>query len=306
MFVIPEVFCQKKRAVHAPLLLVQEKQRAGYLLWLPMLILVIWVATKKAILRIFHRKLAINAWLFDGGSAICRFVKEHEASGRALDIAYQHEDPSYGDFLSRLWLRVNPIAQSVRNRCYLVEYLLGQEISSGRKSILSIAAGAAKAVLQTVRRDENAEALLLDIDRQALRVALKAAEVLSLNGRVQGEIVNVLNHLKWQKIFRERPACDVAEMIGIVDYLDDEQAIMLMENARRHLVPGGTIITANISRSHRFRPETLFLHIVMGWRPMHYRHSYELQGLLERAGFVDVELHTEALGFFFVAVGRNA
>ena len=95
---------------------------------------------------------------------------------------------------------------------------------------------------------------------------------------------------------------DIIEMIGVLDYMADEQALAILAVAHSLLASDGILITANV----RPNSEAPFYRKT-GWPVFTYRTPRQLGELLICAGFDSshVELFTEPVGLHTVARARR-
>ena len=285
--------------------------QTSYRLLLPLMYLLAgWAAFKKWLARSFRLPAPnINALLFDGLGPICRRIKEGAASWRALNLLYNHpfKDPkNLGAWLDNLWLK-SPNAQAVRNRRRIAKNQLLKVIRESHKrtgkvvKIVSLACGSAEAVLQSMA-DANqlgirTDCLLIDIDSSALEYARGVAKKLEISDQVNMKRANLLGFEKLGKIIQSYQPT-IVEMMGLLDYITDKQAAVLIRTIYQTLPAGGKLLTCNIIPNG----EQAFLKHVINWN-MIYRRPGELVEIMSCAGFRKIETIVENMNIHVIAIG---
>lgn len=280
-----------------------ERRWIGYLLIFPMLIITLWVLIKKGIYGLFRKVPRTNSIFFDGNSD-CRYVKDYEASGKALEKIYSYNNPR-GEIRANAWLWASPMAQGVRNRLSLVTSLIENHVgcySPDKKiTIHSVAAGAGEAIVRILKNHKNTSALLIDIDEEVLKESRQKAKQANISeDRVWELHANALRR-ETSQLWDQYPKADVIELVGILDYLPDKYAVHLLRTAKEKLCLGGILITGNMAWNGILRPEVWALHTIANWRPMQYRTAYHLKRVLQASGFNSPEIHVEPHRLFLVA-----
>lgn len=280
-----------------------EIRRELYLLSLPLMwCLIIWVTIKKQVFKLIGIKLRTNVSLFDGLCAVCRKIKEKAKSWEALEIIYNWHFGKEKNVIGRLtdfWLgMIN--AQAVRNRLKLVykELLKAvEEIGQNSKEmqIFSIASGSARAVIGVIAKMSRLKvyACLFDLDKGAIACSQKIAQEFKVEDRIffkRGSFRKIENIFK-EKIFY------IVEMIGLLDYLNDDEAVLLIKKIHTFLPIGGKFLIANICPN----PEQVFMKVVIDW-DMIYRTPKELRLLIEKGGFQEIKIICEPLGLHTLAI----
>lgn len=246
--------------------------------------LAFWVAFKKNTLG---PKLKINSFWFDGLSRKCRQVKENATSWKALDIIYNHRpgrDKSIEGRVTDFWNGIRNI-KAVRNRLRLVKKQLKENIQKFSKNrrevrLLSIASGSAQGVIEVMKelksRDISMKVVFLDLDPTAISYSKHLAKRVGVINKITfinkstKELENIM------KKFRPH----IVEMTGFLEYRPNEKAVDLLKRIYNFLVPGGVLLTSNISPN----PEKVFSYWVGNW-PMVYRTTEQLSKIIINAGF---------------------
>ncbi len=226
-------------------------------------------------------------------------VADHRTSHYALEILYHKGNnvsrPKYPleRIARRIWFNSNS-AKAVRNRLRFVRHAitnhLRDRVTSGEKTlhVLSIASGSARAVLESVATirseypDVSFRILLIDKKTDALAYSKQLAQELGLRDDAAVDI-------SWQEgtaetsvkqLYNHGMRFDVVEMVGLLDYFDDEKMISISHHIRTILKPGGMYITANVAPNKEQRFVTKFV----DWK-MIYRTHTDMHRNLIAAGF---------------------
>lgn len=284
-----------------------ECRRWPYLLAIPgMWLLIIWVAAKKRILGLIGRKPKTNTLWFDGKSPILRQIKEDATSWRALEIVYNHQFGCNGR-LSDFWVGMMN-AQAVRNRLNLVKRIIGDNLPPAGQEfrILSVASGSAQGIIESLaelkKRGRLAEALLVDIDNEALEHSLKLAQDSGVADQIACLQKNVFGFLRLEKTLKDCQGFHLIEIVGFLEYVSDKMAVALIGSLRSLLLPGGVLVASSVSNN----PERWFLHWVIDWR-MNYRAPKRLLQLAIDGGFPReaVKIIPEPQSIFHLAVCKK-
>ena len=142
--------------------------------------------------------------------------------------------------------------------------------------------------------DVECDATMVDLNTDAIEFGRNLAAEYGLGDRVrfiEGDVCDVRKMLDYPPT--------VVKMIGICEYLTDEQVVCIASAVAEVMPAGAPIVFNNITRRHgsdRFCRRVLGLH-------MNYRSVEELTGLMGQAQFGDFEVHDEPLGVYSVVVG---
>jgi SAM-dependent methyltransferase len=267
---------------------------------------------KKPLCRSLNIQPSCNSELFDGAGPKCREVKEGAKGWKALHVLYNgpFEHP-----VDRFWLLGLKNPRAVRNRLRVVVSKLSEEIErvlerKGSVTIVSLACGSAEAVVQAISslgdRKSQVRLILLDMADDALDYARGECEragidvttvqsdimrlIISVHGKHRSPKLAVVTDLVGQ--------VDIVEMVGLLDYLNNDRAQDLFFAIRELLAPGGMFITANVIPN----PEIPFLRLCSDWE-MIYRLERGLHALCSTV-FLTVTT-VEPLGVHAIAVCRK-
>lgn len=192
------------------------------------------------------------------------FEKPLGYAGDYLMVRYILGDPFQGDSafaqLVNFALVQADVAQGHRNRIRILEALLaryaGSAAAAGRTATgLTIGCGPAEETWRFIRADPHAGSLaldLLDFDAETLAwTANRLADACRQTGRTPA--LRYL-HESVYDLARKRPATvvpgyDLVICAGLFDYLTDAFCKRVIEFGARSLLPGGTLLVTNVSRS---------------------------------------------------------
>ena len=144
--------------------------------------------------------------------------------------------------------------------------------------------------------DAPAHATLVDISADAFVYGRQLAEERGLGDRmkfVQADVRDLQDYLQ------DPP--HIVKMLGICEYLLDEQIVAIARAAAALMPDHGAIIFNSLSRAHgtdRFFRRVFDLH-------MTYRSPRQLCDLMSRSGIGEFRVHPEPLGVYHVIVGRK-
>ncbi|TSC73227.1 MAG: hypothetical protein G01um101470_208 [Parcubacteria group bacterium Gr01-1014_70] len=193
--------------------------------------------------------------------------------------------------------------KALRNRLRIVQSILEQEILARAEPIfiLSIAGGSARALVSTLAKlhtehfPHAIHAVILDRDETALEIGRRisvSADVEDCFEWICGnanDAASLVPHMKF----------DIVEIVGLLDYFDDERIARLLDKLYPIMKTGGALLVANVVPNE----EQTFVHKT-GWPPMHYRTAPDFAHLVETAGFTVRVTITEPLGVHAVVLAR--
>lgn len=283
-----------------------ENRRWPYVIaWPFMQIIVLFVFIKKKIFAACGLELKINSLFYDGLGETCKKLKDTHGSAHSMHEIYNFKFGKakgvgglIGDFHQGC---LN--CQAVRNRFRIDRQEIGLIMDEMPKSaeteirILSLACGTGQALIEAMseRRDRRVKALFVDHDAVSLEIARNIARQHLLEDRIEFVDGNAFEVESLCQNFKPH----IVEVVGLMEYLLDEEAIELVKRIRNVLVPRGFLITSNIRKNL----ETRFVTWVIDW-PMVYREPIQLENVLYSGGFVDVSMNHEPLGIHALATAR--
>lgn len=238
----------------------------------------------KGLLKITKSELAEANWNDPGG-------------WRSMVISYEGRPPQIAD---KLLVGGGSVPTALRNRKRLGATVLSRliEQSDGDNAhILCLGAGPGITIIEALRRNQGgAHATLVDISNDAFDYGRQLADSEGVGDRVRYVLGDVRDI---DELLHEPP--DIVTMIGICEYLTDEQIVEIIAAAASVMPAGAAIVFNSISKKHgtdRFFRRVFGLH-------MNYRGPLELQGLMGQAGFADFTAVPEPLGVYHMIVGRR-
>ena len=238
----------------------------------------------KAALRFSKSELAAANWSDPGG-------------WRSMVISYDAACPQIAD---KLLVNAGTISMALRNRRRLGSRLIAHLIDAGPSDpvhVLCLGAGPGRIIMDAMKQARRpSRATLVDLSADAFDYGRQCASAAGLQERVRfiaGDVRDVGGML-------DRPV-DVAKMIGICEYLSDEQ-ILSIAHALAAVMPAGSAVVFNsISPSHgtdRFFRRVFGLH-------MNHRSPRELEAIFAAAGFGEFFRSREPLGVYHMILGRR-
>lgn len=213
---------------------------------------------------------------------------------RAMEVLYRNEEPV--DWFDRQALREQPISMAARNRRRIViEKLAGlirHYALNANVTVLGVGAGPGRhvqtAIVESGIDPARVTAYLVDLDDDAFEYGRNLAEQLEIAASIhfiQGDARRIRETLP-------NVAAHVVKLVGLVEYLTDEQFLDLLVALREVMVPGGTLLTHGLVDAYGTSP---FLARVFNLRHRQ-RNAGRMQHLLQSAGFRTISCVTEPAG----------
>lgn len=242
-------------------------------------------------------------------------IVDNATSHKALEILYKkgikkHTNSTISKVTHRIWFNTNN-SKAARNRLKLVkreifkacQYILA---TKDTLSIVSIAAGSARAVLETIHEinpgyTKQIKLLFIDKNPDALSYSKEIFKELQLDTKeniIAGWEENTVNGF----LNSTANNFDLIEMVGLMDYFSDEKALTIFSKIFTLLNNNGYFITANINKNSEMK----FVTKAIGW-PMIYRTAPEIGYLVEQSGFRHelMSLYYEPLKIHSVIVAKK-
>ncbi len=238
-------------------------------------------------------------------------VIDNATTHKALEVLYhkgesKHKKSYIQKLFKKIWFSLLN-SKAVRNRLRIVKRELDQAIEKIKQQkkeirILSIAAGSARAVIESVEIHEGSGSLFhltfLDKNEKAIEYSknlseekLSQAVVVCINDTVGNFLKN-----------NEDKKYDIIEMVGLIDYFDDDKVKTIFTKLHQLLDKDGLFITANVNHNK----ERKFLEKMIDWH-MVYRSAEELAFLLEDSQFKEekMTIYYEPLKIHSVIIARK-
>jgi len=235
----------------------------------------------RGLLKYGKSELAASNWVDPGG-------------WRSMVISYEGSPKTLAD---RILVKAGVMAMALRNRLRLTAGLLTDLINRGNPPVhvLCLGAGPGQIILRAMAAaNVECDATMVDLNTDAFEFGANLAREYGLGDRIrfiQGDVRNVRSMLDYPPT--------VVKMIGICEYLTDEQIVDIASAVAEVMPAGSPIVFNNITRRHgsdRFFRRVLGVNLI-------YRSVDELLGLMGQACFGDFEVHDEPLGVYSVVVG---
>ena len=238
----------------------------------------------KAVLRLSKSQLAAANWADPGG-------------WRSMVISYDGRCRQIAD---RVLVNGGSISMALRNRRRLGARILADLIDrSPREPACVLCLGAGPGLIITdamLQARRGSRATLVDLSGEAFDYGRRVAAEKGLADRVryiQADVRDVRDMM-------DSPP-DIVKMLGICEYLTDEQVTGIVRAVAAVMAEGSAIVFNSLSKAHgtdRFFRRVFGLH-------MTYRSPEHMEGLMGPAGFGDFVSIPEPLGVYHVVVGRR-
>ncbi len=238
----------------------------------------------KAVLRFGKSELAEANWADPGG-------------WRSMVISYNGQCSQIAD---KILVKAGTVPTALRNRKRLASHLIADLIDadgSDSTHVLCLGAGPGQIITEAMSKAKTAShATLVDLNSDSFDFGRKLANDLGLGDHVSFIQADVRD---LHEYFHDQP--HIVKMMGICEYLDDEQIVTIARAAADVMPKGAPIVFNSISKSHG---TDRFFRRVFGLN-MNHRSPGELSELMRQAGFGNFLSHREPLGVYHVIVGRK-
>jgi SAM-dependent methyltransferase len=243
----------------------------------------------RGLLRFGRSELAAANWADPGG-------------WRSMVISYDGRCTQIAD---KLLVGGGTMPKALRNRKRLAGALLAELIErvyAGREGdepvhVLGLGAGPGRILVEAMTAVEApVEATLVDLSDEAFDYGRKLYADRGLSDRVRFVQADI-RHLEG---YLDRPP-DLLKMLGICEYLTDEQFVEVASAAAELMSPGAAAVVNSLSDAHgtdRFFRRVFGLNMI-------YREPEAICELMGRAGFGDFQVRAEPLGVYHVVVGHR-
>lgn len=210
---------------------------------------------------------------------------------RAMEIIYEinPRPPAnrFQNFFLSIWLGINN-SKAVRNRLRLVRREIKNKIiqlatENKEIKIINVASGSARAVfgaIDEIPSNNNLKISVIFIDKnhEAIFYSQQLASVHKYRASFQWVEDTVDNFFRTND---HKTKFNIAEIVGLLEYLNDDDILNMFSMVYKSLDSGGILITSNIVNNSERR----FFSDAIGWK-MKYRSTDELSSLLISAGFL--------------------
>lgn len=241
-------------------------------------------------------------WIFRRSqSPLLKESLRKAGSWQTMRISY--ENKPHVDWIDQLFLTFGTFPMGLRNRKRLVVKQLVETIAKHPERplhVLGIGAGPGTNIIEALSQigDPQIFAHLIDMDSAAFDYGRELARKSGLSpGQVdftQGNAIELASHL--------RTPPHLVKMIGILEYLTDEQVQGLFDLAYRVLPPGGHILLNSISNRHG---HDRFIRRIFNLQ-LNYRAPDALMEMLKKSGFSRFDVKREPLKIYYILIARKA
>lgn len=218
-------------------------------------------------------------------------VIDNATNHKALEVLYSKGElfslkKIGAKFFQYVWFNINN-SKAVRNRLKLVKRELRNHLELISKfdrdiEVLSIASGSSRAIIEVVKHGRY-----LSNSKLSITFLDKNENAINYSKNLSTDISHLPIKLEWihdsaGNFLRNAPnkKYDIVEIVGLLDYFNDDKMLETFRGIYNILQPGGVLITSNISHNS----EEKFITNVIDW-PMIYRTAEELANLVNKSGF---------------------
>lgn len=216
-------------------------------------------------------------------------------SWKTMRISY--ENKPHVDIMDKFFLTFGTFPMALRNRKRLVVKKLTECIAQHQERpmhIMGVGAGSGSNTIEALKqlKDDKVYAKLLDLASDAFEYGKSLAKEAGLPEEqisfIQGNAIELEKHLDFTP--------NIVKLIGIIEYLTDEQVQGLFDLAYRVLTDKGHVVVNSISNKHghdRFVRRVFNLHL-------NYRTPDKIMGMLKKSGFTNFSPEREPLKVYYV------
>jgi hypothetical protein len=238
----------------------------------------------RAALRFGKSEMAASNWADPGG-------------WRSMVISYDGKPRQIAD---KILVGAGTMAKALRNRRKLGSRVLARLIEQANSNdvhVLCLGAGPGLIISDAMNESaRECETTLVDISSDAFDYGRRVARDRGHQHRVRFIQCDVRDAGE----FLDRPA-DVVKMLGICEYLADEQIVTIARALATVMPVDGAIVFNSLSRRHG---TDRFFRRVLGLNMTH-RTPQQLQALMVQGGFGRFVALPEPLGVYHVIIGRR-
>jgi len=186
------------------------------------------------------------------------------------------------------WHHLISQPKALRNRLKIVEETIESRLISlikkGQKDIkiLNVGGGSSRALVHTLHKlfdggyEFNPSIINIDKDKKAIEIGKKIA----LDNDLEEVFKWINSDVRDLDSIVASNSFDIIEMVGLLDYFDDNKANSVLKIIYESLKKGGLFIVANI----HFNNEMKFIENT-GWPKMYYRDLSGMEKIVKDAGF---------------------
>lgn len=228
-------------------------------------------------------------------------LKDGPGSWKSMLAHYDARPANWIDYVVNQFISFSP---ALRNRHKLVIHVLARLMEAYGKEqtlkLVEVGCGSGNILLQVLgqvrSRINSLRAQLFDLDADALKMGQVKSRELGLDK----EIAFIHAEANQIEMKIEAPP-HIVKMIGLLEYLSDQEVVRLFESVRRFRNPQSSILISSIEEKHGIER---FLKRTLNFR-LNYRDPEKLTGLLSRFGYRRFHLFPEPTGLFTVIAGHT-
>lgn len=239
----------------------------------------------KGILKFTESELAASNWKDPGG-------------WRSMVISYENKPRQIAD---KVLVGSGTMPMALRNRRKIAAAIMADVIDHCRHepvNVLCLGAGPGHIVTDAMKQSARpVDATLVDLSSDAFEYGKDLARRHGLSERmtfIQGDVRDVQTMLGGRRV-------DLVKMLGICEYLSDEQIVDIIQAVGKVMPPRSAIVANSLSRRHgtdRFFRRVFGLH-------MTYRTPAQLEALLSKGGLGGFTITPEPLGVYHILLGHK-
>ena len=231
-------------------------------------------------------------------SDLARESLKQPGSWRCLEIVYRNEPRT---LLDRFFLNSRS-ARGARNRLRILQEQICKCIEQHSRfgnpvRLVSFGSGPGHEILGCIemfRGNVALEATCVDREPSALECGRILAAQKGLSDCIEYVQGNVL---RMNSMMAEH---DIAILSGLIDYFDFETVVSVLGTVREQLLPGGTVLVANMRRHYL----ASIMSILGDWHLV-YKGPEEVESILGESGYEDIEVWLEPEKVFCIGKARN-
>jgi len=259
---------------------------------------------KKCVIYPFLNTIFPKSWIINfsknSDSAFLKELSRGPGSWRSMMLSYDRE--VHKSFLDQWIYHTGGLPVALRNRKRLVvqflKELIEEHLDEGEVDIVSVGCGTGIHTIEGMARvtSEKVRAHLFDLDSEAFEVGEEIKHKHGLSHRVvfiKADVSTLPDHLSVKP--------QVVEMVGIIEYLSDEQMINLFERVNHLTALNSSILVNSIQPAHGMDK---FLKRVFDFH-LRYRSPENMMKLLEKCGYDNFEIANEPTGVYSVITGKK-
>ncbi|MEK7664494.1 MAG: class I SAM-dependent methyltransferase [Patescibacteria group bacterium] len=223
-------------------------------------------------------------------------VVDNVGSAKAMEVIYaKYKNKPFSEGFVRgitniFWHHFLSQPKGLRNRLKIVQNVIEREVENiidhkeSREviKILTVGGGSGRSVMhplyKIIKEHNYKNVKIFNLDKSTQSITLSKQAAKEYNMRNNFEWIN--DDAKNIKSLFSDDSMDIIEMIGLLDYLSEEQGIQIIKQIYNILKKGGVFIVSNIHPNS----EMSFIYKT-GWPKLYYRTPEQIADILEESGF---------------------